>query len=108
MREKALKLLGLMRRAGAIALGEIDTGTAAKAGKAKLLLLAADASDNALGRAEGYAHGRGIPLVRLPFMKDEMSRSVGKGCAMAAVCDAGFADALMKLLEQMSETSEQV
>ena len=42
MREKALKLLGLMRRANAIQIGEDKTGAAVKAGKAKLLLLAAD------------------------------------------------------------------
>ena len=47
MREKTLNLLGLMRKANAIAVGETNTGGAVRAGKAKLLLLAADASDNA-------------------------------------------------------------
>ena len=43
MREKTLNLLGLMRKANAIAVGETNTGGAVRAGKAKLLLLAADA-----------------------------------------------------------------
>ena len=51
MREKALKLLGLMRRANAIQPGEDRAGEAVQAGKAKLLLLASDAADNARRRA---------------------------------------------------------
>ena len=58
MREKTLNLLGLMRRANAISLGETNTGASVRAGKAKLLLLALDASENARHRAEGFVHGR--------------------------------------------------
>lgn len=96
MSEKILNLLGLMRRANAIAIGEINTGAALRSGKAKLLLLAADASDNARHRAEGFVNGRNVPIVPLPFSKEEVSASVGlSGCSMAAVCDMGFANALM-------------
>ena len=99
MREKALGLLGLMRRANAIAVGEVNTGAAAKSGKVKLLLLAADASDNARKRAAGFAAHRGFPTVTLPFAKDEISARLGvSGCAMAAVTDLGFAEALLQLL----------
>ena len=45
--DKILNMLGLMRRANAIQIGETNTGSAVRAGKAKLLLLASDASDNA-------------------------------------------------------------
>ena len=64
-----------------------------------MLLLAADASENAQKRAEAFARGRSFPVVRLPFSKDEISAHVGVGgCSMAAVTDMGFADALMRLL----------
>ena len=43
MREKALNLLGLMRKANAVQIGETDAGAAARAGSAKLLILASDA-----------------------------------------------------------------
>ena len=46
MREKTLKLLGLMRRANAIAIGEDNTGAAVQSGRTRLLLLAADACDD--------------------------------------------------------------
>ena len=96
MREKALRLLGLMRRANAISVGELNTAACARGGKAKLLLLAADASDNARDRAEGLARGRGAPLVTLPFTKAEFSSAVGlAGGSMAAITDLGFANALL-------------
>ena len=50
--DKALGYLGLMRKANAVAIGETDTGAAAKSGKAVLICLAADASDNAAKRAD--------------------------------------------------------
>lgn len=103
MKEKALNLLGLMRKANATQIGEADTGAAAKAEQAKLILLAADASDNAVGRAEGFVYSRNIPLIKSPFTKDEISSHVGKsGCSMMAICDLGFADALLKILSTIS------
>ncbi len=99
MREKALNMLGLMRRANSIQIGEDKTGAAVKAGKAKLLLLAADASDNARRRAEAFITGRNVQLVPLPFDKAELSERLGvNGCSMAAVTDLGFANAFVKLL----------
>lgn len=99
MREKTLNLLGLMRKANAIAVGETNTGGAVRAGKAKLLLLAADASDNARSRARGFTHGRDVVTVTMPFTKDEIAAHVGvSSCAMAAITDIGFANAFMKSL----------
>ena len=99
MREKALNLLGLMRKANALRLGEEDTGSAVREHEAKLVLLASDASQNAQKRAAGYMYGSKAPLITVPFTKEEISGHVGKsGCSMAAVCDIGFADAFMKLL----------
>ena len=99
MSERLLNMLGLMRKAGAIAIGEVNTVGACRAGKAKVLLLAADASDNARSRAEGFTRGRSTVTVRLPFTKEDISAHVGvNGCSMAAVTDIGFADAVAKKL----------
>lgn len=101
MSDKALNLLGLMRRANAVQIGETNTGASVRSGKAKLLLLASDASDNAKSRAEGFARGRSVLTVLLPYTKDEIVASVGlSGCSMAAVTDMGFANALMKILSE--------
>ena len=102
MREKALKFLGLMRRANALHAGENNTGEAVRAGKAKLLLLASDASDNARKRAEGFVGGRSCLLLPVPFTKEELGAALGYGpCAMAAVTDLGFANALIKRLQEL-------
>lgn len=99
MREKILNLLGLMRRANAIALGEDQSADALRAGKAKLLLLSADAADNARRKAENLSEGRNVQLVPLPFDRGELGKALGVGgCSVAAVTDLGFADAFMKLL----------
>lgn len=102
MTERLLRNLGLMRRANALSVGEDNTGAAARAGKAKLLLLAADASDNARKRAESFCSGRGLPLVPLPFEKADLSAALGlPGCSMAAVTDMGFAAALLRQLQEL-------
>mgnify|MGYP002627501615 CR=1 FL=1 len=69
MTDKALGYLGIMRKAGKLAIGEIDSGSAVRGGKAILLCLAADASDNARTRAEGFVYQTNTPLIRLPFEK---------------------------------------
>ncbi len=99
MSDKILGLLGLMRRANALDVGETNSGAAVKAGRAKLLLLASDASDNARRRAETFVFGHRTFLLTLPYTKAEVSGSVGvSSCSMAAVTDIGFANALMKAL----------
>ena len=99
MREKALKLLGLMRRANAIQPGEDRAGDAVQAGRAKLLRPPSDAADNARRRAEHLVNGRRTLLLELPFDRAELGEALGLGgCAMAAVTDLGFAGALTELL----------
>ena len=61
MREKTLKCLGLMRRARALEPGENNSGEAVRGGRAKLLLLASDASDNARKRAESFTARSRVP-----------------------------------------------
>lgn len=99
MADKALNYIGIMRKAGACATGETDSGAACRGGKAKLLLLAADASENARHRAEGFVYGRGIPLVTLPYEKADLAGILGRGAtSMLAVTDLGLADAVVKAL----------
>ncbi|MDO5444741.1 MAG: hypothetical protein Q4F31_03875 [Eubacteriales bacterium] len=99
MSDKILGILGLMRKAGAIALGEDDASAAVLAGKARLLVLPSDAGDKKRERALRYLDGRSCELIQLPYSGKELSEAVGIGnCSMAAVTDIGFADSLMKQL----------
>lgn len=96
---KALNYIGIARKAGAIELGETNAGAAIRGGKGKLLVLAADASDNARSRAENFVYGKKVPLVTLPFTKDELSEISGvSGCSMAAFTDLGLASVFLSQL----------
>ena len=107
--DKALNYLGLMRKAGACAVGETDCGIACREGKVRLLLLASDASDNAHARAKGFVYGRKIPLLVLPYSKMELAGRLGKGSiSMMAVYDLGLAVAFLKALNTDGEHSELV
>ena len=106
MQSDLLRFLGLMRRAGKLSMGEQGTGQAARAGKAKLILLASDASANAADRAESFAQRAGVPAVRLTATKAELASALGvAGGAMGAVCDEGFAEAL---LEKFPDETERI
>ena len=99
MADKALNYLGIMRKAGACAAGETDCGSSCRAGKAKVLLVASDASENARSRARGFVYGRNIPMVILPYTKADLAGLLGRGAtSMIAVTDLGLANAFMKAL----------
>ncbi len=96
---KALNYLGIARMSGNIELGEDSAKALVKAGKARLLLLAEDASDGVKKRAEGYVFGFRTPIVELPFTKETMGGAVGRAqCAIAAVRDLGLARSLAEAL----------
>ena len=101
MSEKLLNMLGLMRKASCIEIGETNSGEACRAGKTKLFVIAADSSDNARSRARGFTAGRDIVCIMLPFSKEDISSHVGlRGCSMAAITDIGFARAFIRGLSQ--------
>ena len=97
--DRAARYLGIARKAGFLTAGEENCGAVVRAGKAKLLCLAADASDNAARRAEGFVHGTKTPLLRVPYTKDELADCLGTGsCSMAALTDIGLASSFVSAL----------
>ena len=98
---KALNYIGIAKKAGAIEIGETNSGAAIRAGKGRILILASDASDNARRRAENYVYGTQTPLVVLPFKKEELSEITGTtGCSMAVFTDVGLATVFMAALAE--------
>ncbi len=96
---KALQLLGIARKSGNLEMGEENAKALVKAGKARLLLLASDASGSVKKRAEGYVYGFRTPVVELPFTKEELGGAIGRPqCAAAGVRDLGLAAALAEAL----------
>src|SRR5699024_5920612 len=70
--EDALRLLGLARKAGRLEIGEEPVAAAARAGKARLILAAADAADNTLRRAYHFTQEGNAPLMEVPWTKGEL------------------------------------
>ncbi|MDL2300374.1 hypothetical protein LJC01_01875 [Clostridiaceae bacterium OttesenSCG-928-D20] len=90
--DKTLNMISLCKKAGSVQIGEENSAAAIRAGKAKVLFLASDSSDNAKRRAEGFIFGTNVLISTLPYTKLEISNAVGKtGCSMLAVTDIGFA-----------------
>ncbi|MBQ7230429.1 MAG: ribosomal L7Ae/L30e/S12e/Gadd45 family protein [Oscillospiraceae bacterium] len=104
---KALNYMSLARRGGRIELGEEPCGGAARAGHARLIIVAADASPHTWRRAKSYAAGTDQQCLRVPFSKDEMGEAIGRSSlAMAAFTDPALALAFVKALEQREEYRE--
>ena len=97
--DKALNYMALARKAGRIELGEEPVGGAARAQKARLVIVASDASDHTWRRAKSFAAGTEQQCVRLSCTKEEMGFVVGRtSLAIAAITDVQLALALVKSL----------
>ncbi len=99
-----LSLLGLAKKAGRLVSGEEPVGGAARARDARLILLASDAADNTARRAGHFAEAGACLCARIPADKDALGRAVGRtSCAMLAITDIGFAEAVAKKLAAIDE-----
>ena len=96
---KALNYLALARKAGRAELGEEPAGAAARAQKARLILVASDASDHTWRRAKSFVAGTNQQCIRLPYTKDQLGMAVGRtSLAIAALTDPALALAMLKAM----------
>ncbi len=99
--DKALNYLALARKAGRIELGEEPVGAVARAKKARLVMVARDATDHTWRRAKSFVAESEQICLRVPFTKDELGQAVGRTeLALAAFTDPALALAFVKALEQ--------
>ncbi len=98
--DKALNYLSLARKAGLVELGEEPAGAAARAQHARLIVVAADASDHTWRRAKSFVAGTQQQCIRVSFTKEELGIAVGRSAlALAAFTDPALALAFVKALE---------
>ena len=99
--DKALGYLALARKAGLIELGEEPAGAAARAQHARLVVVAADASDHTWRRARSFVAGTNQQCIKVPFTKDQLGMATGRtSLALAAFTDPALALAFVKALGQ--------
>ena len=97
--DKALNYLSLARKAGRLELGEEPVGAAARAQKARLVVVAADASDHTWRRSQSFVAGTSQLCLRIPYSKDDLGIAIGRSqLAIAAFTDPAMALAFVKAL----------
>lgn len=95
--DSVLRLIGMAKKAGRLEIGEEPVAAVARAHQARVILLAIDIAENSLRRAQHFAELGNTYALTTPFTKEMLGSAVGRSsCAMLAVCDAGFAAAMLK------------
>ena len=97
--DKVLSLVGLATKAGKTASGEFCTEREVKAGKAKLVIVAEDASDNTKKKFHNMCDYYQVPI-RSYDGKEVLGHAMGKELrASLAVLDEGFARSILKQID---------
>jgi ribosomal protein L7Ae-like RNA K-turn-binding protein len=95
---EALSLLGLARRAGAVVPGVEATRRSLEAGRVRLVLLAADASETQYRKVRGLVRRRNVPVRRVSD-KDMLGACVGRGTlSVVGVTSSSFVRLLLERL----------
>jgi len=98
--DRALNYVGLARKASLIELGEEPVGAVARARKARLVVVAQDATDHTWRRAKSFVSGSEQICLKIPYTKAELGLAVGRSeLALAAFTDPALALAFLKALE---------
>ena len=98
-KDKVLSMLGLATRSRNVVSGGFATEQAVKSGKAYLVIIAEDASDNTRKKYSNMCEFYEVPYVYYST-KEVLGHAMGKEeRTTLAVTDEGFADSIQKHLE---------
>ena len=102
-RDKILSLIGLATKAGRCISGETMTESETKAGKAKLVIVASDASENTKKKFQDMCKFYKVPIY-IYGDKDTLGHAMGKEFrASLAILDEGFADGIQRELKDRED-----
>lgn len=102
--DKVLSLIGLATKAGQIASGEFMTEREVKTGRAALVIVAGDSSDNTKKKFRDMCEFYKVPIYFYGD-KDTLGHAMGKEFrASLAILDEGFAKGVLKHLTENNET----
>lgn len=100
MQSKVLSMTGLAVRAGKVVSGEFAVENAIKEGKAWLVIVTEDASHNTKKKFQDKCAFYEVPIV-VYGTKETLGHAIGKEMrASLAITDKGFAESILKHLEQ--------
>lgn len=96
MQSKVLSMIGLATKAGKVTSGEFSVEKAVKSGKAYLVIVADDASDNTRKMFTNMCTFYEVPIF-FYGSKETLGNAMGKETrASLAILDTGFKDAIVK------------
>ena len=99
-RDKVLSLIGLAMKAGRCASGEMMTETETKSGRAKLVIVASDASENTKKKFRDMCELYKVPIYFYGD-KDTLGHAMGKEFrASLAILDEGFAEGIQREMKR--------
>ena len=102
--DKVLSLIGLATKAGQTASGEFMTEREGKTGRAALVIVAGDSSDNTKKKFRDMCEFYKVPIYFYGD-KDTLGHAMGKEFrASLAILDEGFAKGVLKHLTENNET----
>ena len=94
--DRITSYLGLAMRAGKLASGDENVLKAIRSGKAKLVLIAADASVNTKGKFRDKCQSYDTPYMEYGT-REMLGASIGKSArAVISIQEKGFADMILK------------
>ena len=101
---KVFSMLGLAMKAGKVVSGEFSTEKAIKSGKAHMVIVAEDASDNTKKKFKNMCDFYQVPIY---FYKDKdtLGHAMGKEFrASLVILDEGFAKGIRKHIDTENQT----
>ena len=99
--DRILSMMGLANKAGKLVSGEFASEKAVKDGKARLVIIASDASDNTKKLFYDKCRSYSVP-VRVYADKESIGSALGKRTrASTAVTDEGFARSILQKIDDL-------
>ena len=99
MTDQILGLIGMMRRASALVIGEDRVSEAVHRGRVKILMIPSDVGNSVREFAVRISANRNLEIIELPERTEIISAAVGlSNCRIAAVTDLGFAKVMVDIL----------
>ena len=98
--KKLFGMLGLAAKAGRVQSGEFCAERSIRSGRAKLCIVAFDASEQTKKHFRDMCTYRRIPYDEKTVSRDALGQKIGRGMrVVAAVEDKGFAEHVIRLIE---------
>ncbi len=105
MNDRLLGLLGIARRAGKLAMGHDMAIESLLHGKSHLVLVSSTSSARLLAEFQRAAATLAAPppVLRIPYPMERLHQAVGYKAGVLSVEDAGFAEKMRALIDQLEK-----